>query len=470
MGTGGGTGLKEVARNVVPLLPWLRWLGDGPDPDGSSSSSSSFSGEDKEEGRGKRLRVPHRFQLGQVGCGLYSLGSVLDYWVMRSVESSMESVESVGRQKHESMDKDKGVGGKGEEGGKGGKGENGEASSFVAMTALVKNMDVLVGDRGHTAAEAVMQAGRARAEEAEEAGKNMKTEAVTGASNSILAAAAAEAMRLRHYATDLLPPDRFACHRGSTGNGGANGDATGGADGANRGVSQRLLNVCESVVGGTRYGETYACEYLAEVARYYGYRARVHRPYPKTTVSVETVSTLPGGGETKGEDTLPLPHPSASSTARPVKTLPRPAYDGGKLALIKVCNYGGSGDVDKARDLIARGINIDELDKYGYTALVYAVQNNLEMVQEVIRAGAALDLQEYRGRTALMYAAQNNRLEMVQELIRAGAALDVRDNRGKTALQIARSRGYTKMATLLEEAEAAAAEAVLANEKDECTG
>jgi hypothetical protein len=47
----------------------------------------------------------------------------------------------------------------------------------------------------------------------------------------------------------------------------------------------------------------------------------------------------------------------ATSAAQPVKTLPRPAYEGDKEALIK------SGNVDEARDLIARGINIDEQEE-----------------------------------------------------------------------------------------------------------
>ena len=37
----------------------------------------------------------------------------------------------------------------------------------------------------------------------------------------------------------------------------------------------------------------------------------------------------------------------------------------GKEALIKVCGWGGSGDVDEARDLISRGIDIDEQNKNG---------------------------------------------------------------------------------------------------------
>ena len=67
-----------------------------------------------------------------------------------------------------------------------------------------------------------------------------------------------------------------------------------------------------------------------------------------------------GGGE--GKDDAPPPAAAAGSSSRPVKTLPRPAYEGDPLALIEVCWYFGSGDVEEARDLIERGINIDEKD------------------------------------------------------------------------------------------------------------
>ena len=81
-------------------------------------------------------------------------------------------------------------------------------------------------------------------------------------------------------------------------------------------------------------------------------------------------------------------------------------YDGDKSALVDPCGCLGSGAVDEARDLIARGINIDEQNDYNTTALMKAAQyNRLEIVQALIRAGAALNLQDENGYTALMYAA-----------------------------------------------------------------
>ena len=85
-----------------------------------------------------------------------------------------------------------------------------------------------------------------------------------------------------------------------------------------------------------------------------------------------------------------------------------------------LCGRDGSGDVGEARDLIARGININEQDEFQCTALVYA--------------------------------AHKNRIEIVKELVRAGAALDVQDKQGKTALQWAQELGFTEIVAILEEA------------------
>ena len=122
-------------------------------------------------------------------------------------------------------------------------------------------------------------------------------------------------------------------------------------------------------------------------------------------------------------------------------------------ALIKVCRGDESGDVHEARDLIARGINIDEQNEHQGTALMFAVANNhIEIVQELVRAGAALDVQDKWGHTALMDAAMENRIEISKELVRAGAALDVQGKKGKTALQCAQEWVHTDIVAILEEA------------------
>ena len=146
--------------------------------------------------------------------------------------------------------------------------------------------------------------------------------------------------------------------------------------------------------------------------------------------------------ETKGEQ-----HVNTTPDGDP----PAPRVRWRPTRLINLCTRGGSGDVGEARDLIARGINIDEQDRWGRTALMHTVvYNRPEIVKELIRAGAALDLQNENCNTALIYAVRRNHIEIVKELVRAGAAPDLQGSDGKTALQIANDNECTETATLLE--------------------
>ena len=122
-------------------------------------------------------------------------------------------------------------------------------------------------------------------------------------------------------------------------------------------------------------------------------------------------------------------------------------------ALIMVCEQHGSGDVDEARGLIAQGINIDEQDYRGMTALLYAaVWNRVEIVKELVRAGASLNWQDAYGKSAVIYAAEKNRLEVVQELVGAGATLDEDDLSGWTAIEYGQEYGHSEIVALLAKA------------------
>jgi len=152
----------------------------------------------------------------------------------------------------------------------------------------------------------------------------------------------------------------------------------------------------------------------------------------------------------KEEDAHYLPPPpSPSSAARPVKTLPRPTYDGDKKALVKLCDFGGSGDVDEARDLIARGINVDEQDEYGYTAIMRAAANDRvpAIVRELIRAGAALDVRDTRGCRALEDA------QLALETARMRNSGPIATTTGACGSEVMRA---TEILAMLEEAMAAA--------------
>jgi hypothetical protein len=156
--------------------------------------------------------------------------------------------------------------------------------------------------------------------------------------------------------------------------------------------------------------------------------AGVGRALFTRAVSTDNADDVAGGtgGENKDED----------STAQPGKTLPRPVYKGDSRKLINLCGSEGSGNVDEARDLIARGINVDELDSFGQTALIQAVRFN-HLPRPSTASMIFLGGGEYELSCNRSCAATFNRFEIVRELIRAGAALDVRDKQGKTALMYA---------------------------------
>ena len=130
-------------------------------------------------GRAVRTAVPHRFQLGEVGCGLYALGMLTDYW---------------------------------------------HRIDAANPTALVKKMDEVAAREGARAAAAAAAAGSTEARRA--------------------------ARRLEHHMW-----------------------------GEREGVfaEARLLETMQAEVEGTVYGEAYACEYIAELARRLGYRAVARR-------------------------------------------------------------------------------------------------------------------------------------------------------------------------------------------------
>ena len=213
--------------------------------------------------------------------------------------------------------------------------------------------------------------------------------------------------------------------------------------------------------------------------------------------STTTGSSGGCGGETKGEDPPPPPpHPPVSSAAQPVKTLPCPVYNGDEEALIDVCGCDGPGDVDEARDLIARGINIDQQCSFNQRTALWcaAFYGRLELVKVLVQAGADVDLPDMTDSTALIGALQRHAtdvpipcmsletsfafktsiipgamqeliheradidLDIVQELIRAGAALDAEDEEGYTARHYAQEKGNDEVVAALDEAAAAKVE------------
>ena len=107
-------------------------------------------------------------------------------------------------------------------------------------------------------------------------------------------------------------------------------------------------------------------------------------------------------------------------------------------------------------DLIKYGANINASDKNGMTVLMYAISyyniyddntNTKELIIDLIKNGANIDVVDNNGKTALMYAILRNKdniyKELIIYLIKNGENINAFDKDGKTALMYASYKQYT---------------------------
>jgi hypothetical protein len=80
-----------------------------------------------------------------------------------------------------------------------------------------------------------------------------------------------------------------------------------------------------------------------------------------------------------------------------------------------------------------------------------AANGNLERVRELVEYGADVNATSLSGNTALMYAARNNHLAIVEYLLAAGADARVKSDKKSTAADIARRFGHLDIVAILEQ-------------------
>lgn len=92
------------------------------------------------------------------------------------------------------------------------------------------------------------------------------------------------------------------------------------------------------------------------------------------------------------------------------------------------------------------------MDRYGWTALHYAVVcGREEMVELLLQNKANINLTNGMGMTPLMCAALNGKANMIRLLLEKGADPIIKDRLGLTALEIARRKGHNDVVAVLEE-------------------
>lgn len=83
-----------------------------------------------------------------------------------------------------------------------------------------------------------------------------------------------------------------------------------------------------------------------------------------------------------------------------------------------------SGDLEKVKALVKKGEDINQVQKSGTSAIMYAVQYvHKDVAAYLIEQGANLDLETSMGGTALSRAAENNDVELMQLLLSNGASI-----------------------------------------------
>jgi hypothetical protein len=121
---------------------------------------------------------------------------------------------------------------------------------------------------------------------------------------------------------------------------------------------------------------------------------------------------------------------------------------------------GGEPFVDM---LLERGVDVNAVNRDGYTALMYAACNGCAgTVERLLEAGADIEVRDKDyGRTALILAAERGQIETVKALLNAGAAVNAVDTYFcSTALSQAKAGGHEETVALLKAAGAKDAEIV----------
>lgn len=114
-----------------------------------------------------------------------------------------------------------------------------------------------------------------------------------------------------------------------------------------------------------------------------------------------------------------------------------------------------TGDYVNVANLLAEGVEVNQRDRYGQTALMLAARHGwAEVVRLLLEYNADLDVTAKYGLSALMLAVVNHHLEVAKQLVDAGANTQLRGSgapgfTGKTARELAEQSGLIEFADYL---------------------
>lgn len=107
-------------------------------------------------------------------------------------------------------------------------------------------------------------------------------------------------------------------------------------------------------------------------------------------------------------------------------------------------------NIEQIREIIQRGINLNQLDEYGFTPLMEAaIADNVAITKQLIDYGADVNLPDSTGSTPLHWAAENNNFQLCKLLLMKGANPNAYTLAGQPVLVMPLLRQQQKIKNLL---------------------
>jgi ankyrin repeat protein len=139
---------------------------------------------------------------------------------------------------------------------------------------------------------------------------------------------------------------------------------------------------------------------------------------------------------------------SGTSSVQPAEQVKQPAagQTENKEDRFPLRSAVAKGDVEKVKELIAKGYNINTQDDANWTPLHNSAQAGRKEIAELLMAsGADVNAKNKDGWTALMFATVGGYTEIVKSLLEKGADVNAKNNDGWTALMFVMEKGYIEI-------------------------
>lgn len=109
-----------------------------------------------------------------------------------------------------------------------------------------------------------------------------------------------------------------------------------------------------------------------------------------------------------------------------------------------------NGDAEKIGEFLKTGINVNEKDDHGVTALMAAAANgHCNILNMLLEKGADVNEKSIEGGTALLLASERGNTNIVKILMDKGADVNAKDVEGHSALDCATINGHENIVKLL---------------------